>query len=159
MSSAANFCDTTIAGSNARTATRPPGRCDRGSRAHAMIRGDFRPPRVTVWYDGRVRSTLSMAVLALVLPCAGAGCKPAVASADECERVSLHLADLQIAKEKVPPLGHLVPPFDDKDHEQNLRDEAHDNAKQRCLKGWKRDVYECMIQAKDIDAADKCRFL
>ena len=106
-----------------------------------------------------MRWPLSLIALTSLVAYGSAGCKPAVASADECEQVSAHLADLQIAKEKVPPFGHLVPPFDDKEHEQNLRDEAHDKAKQRCLKGWKRDVYECMVQAKDIDTADKCRFL
>ena len=86
-------------------------------------------------------------------------CKPRIATPDECEKAAVHLADLQIKKEKTPPLGRLLPPFDDPDHEQSLRDEAHDNAKAHCLKGWKRDVYECVMQATDVSAFETCRKL
>lgn len=99
----------------------------------------------------------------MALTCAalvvGGACKPRVATPDECEKVAVHLADLQIKKEKIPPMGLLVPPFDDPDHEASLREEAHDKAKERCLKGWKREVWDCMMQSQDIVAADKCRNL
>jgi hypothetical protein len=98
-------------------------------------------------------------VLALTFFSAHGACKPRVATPDECEKVAVHLADLQIQKEKIPPMGLLVPPFDDPEHEKNLHDEAHDKAKERCLKGWKREVWDCMMQSTDIVAADKCRNL
>ena len=87
------------------------------------------------------------------------GCKPPVASAAECDAVAQHLADLQIKKEKTPPFGHLVPPFDDAEHAKELEAEARQRAKERCTKGWKREVYDCMMSAQDLDAADRCRFL
>jgi len=87
------------------------------------------------------------------------GCKPPIASATECDAVAQHLADLQIKKEKTPPFGHLVPPFDDEAHRKEIETEAKQRAKERCSKGWKREVYDCMMNAQDLDAADKCRFL
>ena len=87
------------------------------------------------------------------------GCKAPVATAAECDTVAQHLAELQIKKEKTPPFGHLVPPFDDAAHQQEIETEAKARAKERCTKGWKREVYDCMMQSQDLDAADKCRFL
>jgi hypothetical protein len=86
-------------------------------------------------------------------------CKPATATPDECDRVSKHLADLQVKKEKRPPLGRLAAaPFNTKENEDAVFTEARDNAKARCTKGWKRAVYDCMLEAKEIEQADKCRF-
>lgn len=86
-------------------------------------------------------------------------CKPSVATKDECEQVSKHLADLQVQKEKRPPFGRLAAaPFNSPDNERAVYEEAQTNARARCAKGWKRAVYDCMMQAKDLDAADKCRF-
>ena len=88
-----------------------------------------------------------------------ASCKPAVATKDECAKVAAHLAELQVQKEKRPPLGRLAAaPFNTAQNEKAVRDEASDNADKRCLKGWKRAVYDCMMEAKSIEAADKCRF-
>lgn len=87
-------------------------------------------------------------------------CKPSVATANECDVVARHLAELQVKKEKRPPLGRLaVAPFNTKENEDAVFEEARDNAKARCMKGWKRDVYDCMLAAKEIEEADKCRFL
>jgi 3-deoxy-D-manno-octulosonate 8-phosphate phosphatase KdsC-like HAD superfamily phosphatase len=86
------------------------------------------------------------------------GCKPSIATKEECEAVAKHLAELQVQKEKRPPLGRLAAaPFDTPDNEREVRDEARTNAQARCAKGWKRAVYECMLEAKDLEAADKCR--
>src|SRR5207248_6083341 len=107
-------------------------------------------------------------LVSLASSLASGGCKQRIASPDECEKVSARLADLVIQREKTPKWvdeqghlhsGKLVPPFDDKEHEQSLHDEAQDNAKQRCLKGWKREIYDCMMKAQDFDTADKCRLL
>ncbi len=88
-----------------------------------------------------------------------AGCKPAVATPAECEVVAEHLAQLVVAKEKKPPMGRLAsPPFNTAENEKDIHDEAKGKAKPRCLKGWKRQVYDCMLAAKEIEAADKCRF-
>lgn len=127
-----------------------------GPRIRTGARRDHKPATSVVVRRRRLFVVASVLAVAIAPSTA---CKPKVASADECEKVAAHLADLQIKKEKTPPLGHLIPPFDDPDHEQSLREEAHDNAKQRCLKGWKREVYDCMMQATDIGAADKCRYL
>lgn len=87
------------------------------------------------------------------------GCKPAVATPEECDKVSDHLADLVVKKEKKPPFGRLAsPPFNTPDNEKDIRDEAKGKAKPRCLKGWKRQVFDCMMAAQDIESADKCRF-
>jgi hypothetical protein len=97
----------------------------------------------------------------LFLGCAIAvmSCKPAIATSDECEQVARHLADLQVKKEKRPPLGRLASKgFDTKENEDAVFAEAKDNAKARCVKGWKRAIYDCMMQAQEIEAADKCRF-
>jgi hypothetical protein len=112
----------------------------------------------------RVRSTFSIASLAVVaslfsIVASIDGCKPAVATPAECDAVAKHLAELQLKKEKTPPFGRLLPPFDDADHEKEIFDEAYGNAKTRCGKGWKRDVFECMTKAADLETADKCRFL
>jgi len=86
-------------------------------------------------------------------------CKPGVATKDECDKVAAHLAQLQVDKEKRPPLGRLAAaPFNTPENEKSVRDEAQENAVKRCQKGWKRAVYDCMIDAKTIEAADKCRF-
>jgi hypothetical protein len=88
-----------------------------------------------------------------------ASCKPATATKDECGKVAAHLADLQVEKEKRPPLGRLAAaPFNTPENEKAVRDEASENANKRCAKGWKRAVYDCMMDAKTIEAADKCRF-
>ncbi len=97
----------------------------------------------------------------VLLGCAVAvmSCKPAIATGDECEQVARHLADLQVKKEKRPPLGRLASKgFDTKENEDAVFNEAKDNAKARCAKGWKRAIYDCMMQAQEIEAADKCRF-
>jgi len=98
-------------------------------------------------------------VLALFSASLVPACKPAIASADECEQVSEHLAQLVVQKEKKPPMGRLAsPPFNTPDNEKDVHDEAKNKAKPRCLKGWKRQVFDCMMAAKDIETADKCRF-
>ncbi|MBL8720579.1 MAG: hypothetical protein JNL79_31630 [Myxococcales bacterium] len=101
----------------------------------------------------------SALLFAVVLVSSTPSCKPAVASADECEQVSEHLAQLVVKKEKKPPMGRLAsPPFNTPDNEKDVHDEAKNKAKPRCLKGWKRQVFDCMMAAKEIEAADKCRF-
>ncbi len=97
-------------------------------------------------------ATFALSVIATV-----AGCKPPVATPQECDAVAGVLADLQVKKEKTPPFGQLVPPFNDPEHEKDIREEAKKRAKERCDKGWKRAVYECMMKAPDLGAADKCR--
>ncbi len=100
-----------------------------------------------------VRTSLLVCALALI------SCKPAVATSDECEQVARHLGELQVKKEKRPPLGRLASKgFDTKENEDAVFNEAKDNAKARCAKGWKRAIYECMMKAEEIEAADKCRF-
>ncbi len=85
-------------------------------------------------------------------------CKPVVATADECTQVANHLGDLQVKKEHIAPMGRLsVAPFNGPENEKAVFEEARDNAKKRCAKGWKREIYECMIAATDIESADKCR--
>jgi hypothetical protein len=85
-------------------------------------------------------------------------CKPAIATSDECEQVARHLGELQVKKEKRPPFGRLASKgFDTKENEDAILTEARDNAKTRCAKGWKRAIYDCMMQAQEIEAADKCR--
>jgi hypothetical protein len=104
-------------------------------------------------------SVRSASVLGLLLACGSAGCKPSTATPAECDSVAKHLAGLQVKKEKRPPLGRLaVAPFNTPENEKAVFDEAFENAKGRCAKGWKRAVYECMLQAQEIEAADKCRF-
>ena len=106
-----------------------------------------------MWYPAVVR------VLLLLLPLSIVGCKSAVATPEECEVVAEHLAKLVVAKEKKPPMGRLAsPPFNTPENEKDIHDEAKGKAKPRCLKGWKRQVYDCMLASKDIEAADKCRF-
>jgi hypothetical protein len=100
---------------------------------------------------------IALSILLLSLP--STSCKPGVATADECEKVARHLADLQVKKEKRPPLGRLAAaPFNTKENEDAVFTEAHDNAKARCMKGWKRAVYECMLEAKEMELVDKCRY-
>jgi hypothetical protein len=109
-----------------------------------------------------VRATqLSLLVFAtVVIGAAFAGCKPPIATPQECDQVANHLADAQVAKEKIPPLGKLSSkPFDDADHEKELREEVRSQVKSRCDKGWKRDVWDCMMKATDLETADKCRSL
>lgn len=87
-------------------------------------------------------------------------CKPTVATATECDAVAKHLAELQVKKEKRPPLGRLaIAPFNTKENEDSVYEEAQTNAKARCTKGWKREIFECMMNAKEIEEADKCRLL
>ena len=106
-----------------------------------------------------IRARLSPALVLVLAAAFAAGCKPSVATPDECAEVAKHLAALQVKKEKRPPLGRLAsPPFDTPDNEKAVFDEAHDNAKARCAKGWKRAVFECMLRAQEIESADKCRF-
>ena len=95
----------------------------------------------------------------LVLAVGITACKSSVATGEECDAVAGHLAELQVKKEKRPPLGRLaVAPFNTKENEDAVFSEARDTARARCGKGWKRAVYECMMQASEIEAADKCRF-
>lgn len=102
---------------------------------------------------------MRITLLLLTAVLSSTSCKSAIATADECEKVSRHLADLQVKKEKRPPLGRLAAaPFNSKENEDAVFNEAHDNAKARCTKGWKRAVYDCMLEAKEIEQADKCRF-
>lgn len=97
---------------------------------------------------------ISSIVFVLALPCCHS-----VATASDCESVGQHLADLQIKKEKERPFGRLLPPFDDAAHEKEIRDGAVVEFKGRCMKGWKKAVYECMMSAQDFETADKCRYL
>jgi len=100
-----------------------------------------------------VRASLLVAVISLV------ACKPAVATSDECEQVARHLGDLQVKKEKRPPLGRLASKgFDTKENEDAVFNEAKDNARARCAKGWKRAIFDCMMSAQEIEQADRCRF-
>jgi hypothetical protein len=116
-------------------------------------------PRFSIFrsLSSRIASFASLTCVAAV-SCIAA-CKAPVATAAECDTVAQHLAELQIKKEKTPPFGHLVPPFDDDAHRKEIESEAKARAKERCTKGWKREVYDCMMSAQDLDAADKCRFL
>lgn len=100
-------------------------------------------------------------ILPLVVAVLSVGaCKPRVASAPECDAVARHLAELQVKKEKRPPLGRLaIAPFNTKENEDSVFEEAQTNAKGRCLKGWKREIFDCMMNAKEIEEADKCRYL
>jgi hypothetical protein len=100
-----------------------------------------------------VRATLLLCAVSLV------ACKPSTATKDECEQVSQHLAELVVKKEKRPPLGRLASKgFDTKENEDAIFNEARDNARARCAKGWKRAIYECMMSATEIEKADQCRF-
>lgn len=95
----------------------------------------------------------------LALVASSASCKPGVATAAECDQVANHLGDLQVKKEKRPPLGRLAAaPFNTKENEDAVHSEARDNARARCMKGWKRAVFDCMLDAKELELADKCRF-
>ncbi len=86
------------------------------------------------------------------------GCR-AVANASECDAVAKHLGDLQVKKERKPPMGQLASPlFDTPENQQRIFEEARKNARDRCAKGWKRAVVDCMMGAQDLAAADKCRF-
>jgi hypothetical protein len=98
-------------------------------------------------------------LVSIALACVVAiGCKPVVATADECAKVSDHLGDLQVKKERIAPMGRLsVAPFNGPENEKAIFEEARDSAKKRCAKGWKREIYECMMTAADIETADKCR--
>ena len=98
------------------------------------------------------------ALVLVVVSLSASACR-SVANADECEAVSKHLADLQVKKERIPPMGQLASPlFDTPENQQRIFDEAKKNARDRCAKGWKRTVAQCMMDAKDLSAADKCRF-
>lgn len=101
---------------------------------------------------------IASALVVLSLPLLVTSCR-SIANADECEAVSKHLAELQVQKERKPPLGQLASPiFDTPENAQRIFDEAKKNARDRCAKGWKRAVAQCMLDAKDLAAADKCRF-
>lgn len=124
----------------------------------SLSRDDAVAARPASGYGGSVTRVPSAFVLVLT---AGvlAACKPSIATSDECAEVAKHLASLQVKKEKRPPLGRLASaPFNTPENEKAVFDEAHDNAKARCAKGWKRAVFECMMQAQELEAADKCRF-
>lgn len=100
-----------------------------------------------------------MRVALLWIPLMLISCKPSTATPAECDQVAAHLGALQVKKEKRPPLGRLAAaPFNTKENEDAVFAEARDNARARCTKGWKRAVYECMLEAKEIEQADKCRF-
>ncbi len=101
----------------------------------------------------------TLAVSLLVTSIALVACKSSVATLPECDAVAKHLADLQVEKEKRPPLGRLATaPFNTKENEDAIHAEARESARARCGKGWKRAVYDCMLDAKTIESADKCRF-
>lgn len=88
------------------------------------------------------------------------GCKAGTATPEECDKVARHLAELQVKKEKRPPLGRLaMAPFNTKEREDEIFQESQSSAKARCTKGWKREAYECMLKATEIEEADKCRSL
>jgi hypothetical protein len=105
--------------------------------------------------------TVPPSSLVLVLAAASlvsSACKSVVASSDECSEVADHLGALQVKKEKLPPMGRLAsPPFNGPENERAIHDEARDSAKARCLKGWKREVFDCMQQVQTIEEADRCR--
>ncbi len=95
-----------------------------------------------------------------------AGCASKTATPEECDKVAEHLADLKVAQEKQPKVvqsngtvrgGLLLPPFGDAAKEKEIRDEARGGFKDRCAKGWKRATWDCMMAAKDLEAAELCR--
>jgi hypothetical protein len=105
--------------------------------------------------------------LALAFACSAlAGCEAKLATSEECDKVAEHLADLKVAQEKQPKVvqsngtvrgGLLLPPFGDAAKEKEVRDEARGTFKERCAKGWKRATWDCMMAAKDLEAAELCR--
>lgn len=98
--------------------------------------------------------------LALAALAGVAGCRRPIASPEECDAVANHLAELQVRKEKIPPFGRLASKgFDGPDEVKAIFEEAKKSARDRCAKGWKRAVYECMMEAQDLAVADRCRFL
>ncbi|MBI2391162.1 MAG: hypothetical protein HYV09_16350 [Deltaproteobacteria bacterium] len=100
------------------------------------------------------------ALLLFAIALCFAGCKAGTATPEECDEIARHLAELQVKKEKRPPLGRLaMAPFNTKEREDEIFQEAQASAKTRCTKGWKREVYECMSKATEIEEADKCRSL
>jgi hypothetical protein len=107
-----------------------------------------------------LRSLAVFSVTAIPLVgAASSGCR-SVANAEECDAVAKHLADLQVQKEQKPPLGQLASPlFDTPENRQRIFEEARKNAHDRCAKGWKKAVYDCMMESKDLATADKCRNL
>lgn len=105
-------------------------------------------------------------VLAVVASAALVGCESKLATPEECDKVADHLANLKVAQEKQPKVvqsngtvrgGLLLPPFGDAAKEKEVRDEARGTFKDRCAKGWKRATWDCMVAAKDLDAAELCR--
>ena len=122
----------------------------------------FPPIQQRVRYQQQVHRVRIAALLSSLLlgafGASSAGCRQ-MANASECDAVAKHLAELQVKKERTPPLGRLAsPPFNGPNEEKEVFDEARDNARERCGKGWKKSVADCMIDAKDLAAADKCRF-
>ena len=100
----------------------------------------------------------SLALFSALSSMSVSACKPAVVSPEECTAIADHLGKLQVKKEKLPPMGRLAsPPFNGPENERGVFEEARDNAKTRCLKGWKREVFECMQQVQTIEEADRCR--
>jgi hypothetical protein len=94
------------------------------------------------------------------------GCKAKLATPEECEKVAGKLADLKVAQEKQPKVvqsngsvrgGLLQPPFGDAAKEKEIRDEALGTFKDRCSKGWRRETWDCMMAAQDLETADRCR--
>jgi hypothetical protein len=114
-----------------------------------------------------IRLVACLGPLALVVAsAASAGCEAKTATPEECDKVADHLADLKVAQEKQPKVvqsngtvrgGLLLPPFGDAAKEKEVRDEARGTFKDRCAKGWKRATWDCMMAAKDLEAAELCR--
>lgn len=103
---------------------------------------------------------------ALAAAAAPVGCTPKVATPEQCDEVANKLAELKVTQEKQPKVvqgngtvrgGFLQPPFGDAAKEKEIRDEARATFKDRCGKGWKRETWDCMMAAKDLEAAELCR--